>query len=317
MESSPAIKVLLATYNGEKFLSDQLDSLFNQTSNNWSLVVFDDGSTDNTINILSSFREKYPDDFELIGTPNQSNHRPLGARDSFGLLLSATEADYYYFCDQDDRWSFEKIERMNQSMRELESEFGQETPLLIHTDLRVVDHSLQVISESFWHYQNLDPQNGASLHKLIVQNVVTGCTMMINRALRDQALPIPNESILHDWWLALVAAAFGKIASISDPMVDYRQHIRNEVGAHKFGSDYLLNRVQSPDSIRFRLKAVQNQADAFVQRFQSRLDPREFRIIKGFADLSQRGYFARRLYLMKYSFLKKGFIRNVGMMWFI
>ena len=314
MDTSSVVKVLLATYNGEKFLNEQLDSLFNQTNNDWSLVVLDDGSTDNTLNILSAVQDRYPERVSLLKPPPSSSDNPLGARDSFGFLLSATEADYYYFCDQDDRWRLDKIDRMHQFMQELESGFGHHTPLLIHTDLRVVDQALEVISGSFWHYQDLDPDQGAILHKLIVQNVVTGCAMMINRALCDLALPIPHEAILHDWWLALVAAAFGKIGSITDPLVDYRQHGSNAVGAQGIGADYFMDRIRDPQGVQLRLSAIQTQAAAFAQRFEDRLGQREYQIIKGFANLSQRGFLTRRFYLLKYGFRKNGLLRNLGLM---
>ena len=105
-------------------------------------------------------------------------------------------------------------------------------PVLAHTDLVVVDENLHTIAPSFWSYSNLNPYCGSRLNRLLIQNVVTGSATMINRALARLASPIPQGAVLHDWWLALVASALGRIEAIPEKTVLYRQHGRNCAGRH-------------------------------------------------------------------------------------
>ena len=307
------LAILLATYNGEKYLAEQLDSLFAQSNADWRLVIRDDGSSDNTLDILQAYQRRYPDRIQLL----DSQRRNLGATACFGELLLHTAADTLMFCDQDDLWQPMKIERTLQRMKALEEERGQQTPLLVHSDLRVMDRSLHIINSSFWHYEKLNARRGDSLVNLVVQNVVTGCTMMINRALRDLAIHLPPKAILHDWWLALVAAAFGKIAAISEPLTDYRQHGRNEVGAKAWGVEYFLDRARNPRDVRRRLRATQTQAGEFARRYHDRLPPRTYEKLWGYANLSQRSFIARRAFLLRHGFLKSGLLRNLGLMLWI
>ncbi len=140
------IDILLATYNGAAFLNQQLGSVENQTHRNWRLIVRDDGSTDKTPGIIEAFRARHPDKVVVL----RDDDGNLGLVRNFSRLMEHAGAGYVAFCDQDDVWKPEKLELSLQKMRSLETEHGPERPLLVVTDLSVVDEDLQVVHLSFW-----------------------------------------------------------------------------------------------------------------------------------------------------------------------
>lgn len=223
------IDIIMATYNGEKFIEAQIDSLLNQTYQNWHLMVRDDGSIDQTVYILKTYKKQFPDKISILESKEH-----LGACLNFGELLKHSTADYVMFCDQDDIWLPEKIKVSFNGILHLEDKYGKEKPLLLFTDLTVVDKDLTVMAKSFWGYEKINPDN-TTVNRLLVQNVVTGCTSIINKKLKSLSVPVPPEAIIHDWWIALVASVFGHTDYNSVPMVLYRQHGQNDVGARKRG----------------------------------------------------------------------------------
>ncbi|MCR4568543.1 MAG: glycosyltransferase family 2 protein [Pseudobutyrivibrio sp.] len=223
-----SIVVLLATYNGGKYLRRQLDSLFKQTNQDFRLVVHDDGSTDDTIAILEEYHDKYPDRVEIIfGNPCG------GPKANFMYLLSEIEADYYFLCDQDDVWLDNKIQKSVDALRELEE--NENNPTAVFTDMYVVDSELNTLSKSFIRYIGRDPKNIAYT-QILIDNPAAGTTMCFNRALRDLAISCDSiqwENVpMHDSWLLELAAIFGKVGCIDEPLVYYRQTGANTMGAN-------------------------------------------------------------------------------------
>ena len=206
----PLIGILMATYNGEKFIKEQINSILNQIYKNWKLIIHDDGSTDSTVDIVKEYAKKHPDRIIFIDDKIKCG----GAKENFAHLMQIAKDrfnfDYIMFSDQDDVWLPNKIEVTLNKMLDVEYEVGTDKPILIHTDLKVVDEHLNVIAESFWKYQKINPRDN-TLNRLLCQNVVTGCTVLINKPALDITLPIPDGAILHDWWIALVVATFGQI----------------------------------------------------------------------------------------------------------
>ncbi len=223
------VDVLLATYNGAKYLPAQLDSLLAQTHQNFRLLVSDDGSSDATMAILETYRARFG--ARLVLVPNAQ--RGMGVVRNFENLMAASLHDgvaaWVAFSDQDDVWLPLKIELCLQEIMRMEQEGGAGLPCLVHSDLTVVDEHLNVISESFARYQRMDPWQCSPLSLLSV-NQVTGCTMMVNRTLLQMALPLPHETIMHDWWCGLVSGS-GRRRFVSTPLILYRQHGANQVGA--------------------------------------------------------------------------------------
>ncbi len=304
------VAILLSTYNGEKYLKHQLDSLYNQTYRNFTILARDDGSIDNSLDILKAYA------IEVI--PQGKNLGPLG---SFSALLEYainknTDSQYFMFCDQDDVWKEEKIEKTLIKMRELESKFG-DIPLLVHTDLEVVDEDLETLDKSFWHFEQINPgMNG--FNRLLMQNTITGCTVMINRKLVELAMPIPDGAIMHDWWLGLVASQFGKIGFVDEPLIKYRQHSANSIGAKGFNYLSVLVRFYK---IFYKnelyLKHVMiniEQAKAFLEIYRKNLDDDTIKMLEDFSNLKSKSFWQKRKILLKHKLLKQGFIRNVGLL---
>jgi len=302
------VEILLATYNGAHYLQEQLDSLLAQTYANWCLLIRDDGSTDATPTILAGYQKKFPSRIKIV--PNDRVN--LGASGNFAALLAEAAADYLMFCDQDDVWHPDKIKRTLAEMRRLEKLHGIAIPMLVHTDLTVVDEALRSVADSLWRLQHSDPIGGKELNRLLVQNVATGCTVMINRALRDLALPVPPEAVMHDWWLALVAAGFGEIGQVTMPTVFYRQHGANDVGARPFNVKDIVGQLQCRPETREIIARIQRQGAAFLDRYSDRLTPAQREMLEVYARFDSFNGLRRRWYLLKYRFFYTGIIRNVG-----
>lgn len=225
------IAVLLATYNSEQFIHEQINSLLAQTYKNFSLYIRDDGSSDQTLSIIADYCAQY-DNIHLL-TDTVKGRRALG---SFMWLLEQVDADYYMFCDHDDVWLPTKISSSFDEIQKIEKK-GR--PALVFTDLVVVDEKLQVIDNSFWRYMKLEPKFLLQKRFAVSCNMFTGCTMLFNRVLRDLSLPLSDEAKLHDSWIGLKAIDNdANISYIKCPQILYRQHQSNVCGAHKIGESY-------------------------------------------------------------------------------
>lgn len=302
--------ILMATYNGGAFIEAQLDSLRAQSYADWQLWVRDDGSSDDTVEKVRRYAALDTRVHLLEGDPVR-----LGAARSFSALLErfAAKSAYLMFCDQDDVWLPDKIALTLAKMRELEMRFGKQTPILVHTDLSVVDRKLNVLDSSFWHYQWLNPEI-KSLNRLLAQNNVTGCTMMVNRSLAMLASPVPERAIMHDWWLALVAAAFGRIGHVARATMLYRQHGGNDTGAKRYGLAHVLHQMRGGMRKGDSLLKTQRQSDALLERYAATLDPAQYFLVEKFAGLAQENYFMKRWLVCRLGVFKHGLLRNLGML---
>lgn len=283
MNPQVKIAVLLSTYNGEKFLREQLDSLLAQSHQNFILVVRDDGSHDGTVSILESYARDYAEKIRLL--PCDGENR--GASGGFAYLVEyvlsnketmGLDSAYMMFCDQDDTWFPEKIEKQLAAMLVEEAESGATLPVLVHSDLEVVSEKNEVMSSSLISYQGLEIERN-KFPNLVISNLVTGCTALINQSLAEKALPIPENAIMHDWWLALVATAFGKLVFLDMPLVHYRQHGNNTIGAKEHSKEPVVSmslwRRILTRKLNEHLLEVSIQAAAFHRRYGSQLSARE------------------------------------------
>lgn len=300
------IDILLATYNGGPYLREQLDSLFKQTYTGFRLIVRDDGSEDSTKEILREYLERYLDKVELI-----LDERPTGsARGNFFRLLEFSNADYTMFCDQDDVWLPDKISRTLDAMCNAEEEYG-DIPLAVHTDLSVTDNDMHMIDASLFHMQRL---NGAynTLNRLIAQNNTTGCTMMINKKLRETVRQ-GEHMLMHDWWIGITAAAFGRIEFLPEPTVLYRQHDENEVGAKDVMSTaYIRGKLGDREGIRKLIADTYVQADSFLTTYEDMLDDGQKKMLREYINLHYYNMGKRFHAMQKYKFFKSGLIRKMG-----
>ena len=226
--SEPAVVILLSSYNGARYIEEQIESIRAQTFREWRLLIRDDGSSDQTRSIVR--KHTLLDDRIEFLTDNLGNLGPWG---SFAFLLSAaTKADaaYVFLADQDDVWLASKIENQLAALRGVEELHGRGHPVLVHSDLELVDDKLSPLHRSFREFQGITHDSDDPLRTLLLHNAVVGCTVGINRALLSVAVPLPRDSP-HDWWLGLCAAATGTVLSSNERTVKYRQHESNAIGA--------------------------------------------------------------------------------------
>lgn len=216
--------ILISTYNGEKYLAEQLDSIINQSYSNWKVIIRDDGSSDSTLSIIKNYIQNYPNRIELL----ESNDN-LGPMLSFGELLKISKSKYIALCDQDDVWLCNKLELFYNKITDVEKKYPDK-PILIHSDIYVTDPKLNIVSQSFWKKLGLNPKVKSTLYYLTSNNV-TGCSIVLNKELKDLILPIPKEASMHDWWISLNASYFGIIDYFYTKTMYYRQHDGNVVGA--------------------------------------------------------------------------------------
>lgn len=296
------IDLLLATYNGAKYLPEQLASLAKQTHSDWRLLVRDDGSSDDTLEVVRAWSETVPQPVEII----EDGRKGLGASLNFATLLEKSAAPYFAFCDQDDAWLPEKLEVMLRAVQAEEQRVGEEAPVLAFSDLLVVDDSLIAVAPSFWELSRIDPAAGdTELGRLMARNCVTGCASMGNAALRDAGLPIPAGARMHDWWLAMVASAFGSLVPVQQPTICYRQHGGNVVGATDSRSLALVGQAISRprfylDKARAARDNSQRQARAFAERFGDRLSQEERALVAGYGALADQGFLARKAFMLRH-----------------
>lgn len=308
IECKTKIAILMATYNGAEYVGEQLDSILNQSSENWTLYIHDDGSNDDTRNIINQYARRYPEKIVVIEGPSTG-----GAKTNFFYLMKEVTADYIMFSDQDDFWLPEKIEKTYAKCLELENGHLDE-PVATFTDLKVVDQKLKVISEKMSSYQTLNMDN-TEFNKLMIQNIVTGCTMMINRTCRDISLKCKDydQVIMHDWWCALVASYFGKIGYVDESLILYRQHGDNSVGAKDVHDvNYIKSKLSHADEQRKSLLNTQKQIKYFVKVYNVKTT-----YIIEYGAIASKGKFQKIVFLITNHVWKSGFVRNLGLLWFV
>lgn len=302
------VTVLLAAYNGEKFIAEQLDSLVNQTYKDLKIVIRDDGSIDATNEIINRYAEIHPDKIEICPFSN-----PTGsAAGNFFKLLELYKDDYIMLCDQDDVWQPDKVEKTLFFMKEQEEKHGTDTPILVHTDLYVANEKLDILSQSFIKYQNLSTENTA-LNQILMQNCITGCTVMINRAFHEKLYVFPSKLGMHDWWLGIIAAAFGKIAFLNAPTILYRQHGSNEVGAKNAKSlSFIFEKIKKVKLIKENYKLISLQAEFLRNNYQELLTAKQKRLLDAVADLPNKNRIEKIKTIKKYRLYKNTVLRNIA-----
>jgi glycosyltransferase involved in cell wall biosynthesis len=298
------VDVLMATYNGEKYVDDQIESIEAQSFKDFSILISDDGSSDSTLAHVEKMSEKYRN----ITNVSSSNHIK-GVRGNFLFLSNKTNAEYAFFCDQDDYWLPQKVELSLQKMKEMEQEFGKTIPLLVFTDMKVVDSSLSVMHDSFEVSSGIDPERIAFKY-ILTKSIGAGCSMLVNRVLLDMLKKTPGNQpmIMHDWWASLIAAGFGAIGHVDTPTSLYRQHQGNLVGAKANSFAALPSLI---NSLTEKYEATYEQAVSFREVYGAQLDSERSCQLDAFIATGSGGVFSRLLSLFRSGAWKKGF-KKVG-----
>lgn len=296
------VAILLATYNAETYLEELLASLLEQSFGGFEIHYHDDGSTDKTLEILADYKQKYPDKImEISGPPTGS------AKANFMYMLSQVEADYYFFCDDDDVWDKDKV------AKELEKLKKSAEPTAVFCDLKVVDKNLTEISPTFFSYVDRNPSRTA-LSQLLIENMAPGCSMAINRPLRDLAIKLRDLSLIpmHDHFLMVLAAATGKVEYVDEALISYRQTGENEVGAVQVKAVSKIKR-NLIDIFSGRVKAEKEvfhkQAYDLARALLSVIDKNEF--LESFIATEKIGKIAKIRFYKKHNINK-----NSGNLWY-
>lgn len=295
----------MATYNGAAFLTEQLDSILAQDTDSWHLTVSDDGSTDDTPQILEDYVRRFPEKITRVF----SGCRFGNARDHFFWLMEQCKAEYMHFADQDDVWHPDKVRTMQEALEQAEAQYGAQTPLLVFTDQAVVDEDLKPMAPSLMKMQQQDPEK-TDYRNILFQNIVTGCTSAINRSLADLAGQCSDTTqvIMHDWWLALVAARFGKLVYLDVPTLDYRQHRGNSVGAKDVGSvGYFLKKIDRIPDLKALFAHKRAQASVFAETYDQHFTQEDCTLLRDFS--AQK---SSLIFKLRFLFSISGIIRKMG-----
>jgi len=271
--------VLLTTYQGEKHLPALLASLQAQTDPDFTVLYQDDGSDDASPELLEKAARE-----DSRFRPGREQRRRLGAAGNFLSLIRQTEGNYLLCCDQDDLWEPEKIAALKEAMREAESRYGCETPILVHSDCSLIDEEGNQVGKSFFAHQGWDPK-AVTLPRLLVQNNVTGCTLMMNRPLQKliAAHGQAKDLFMHDWFIALTAAAFGRIVFVSRPLTRYRQHGENTIGASKKSLPLrALKAVRERDQAKRRILLTYTHTLVFRRLYGESLPPEALSLVDAY-----------------------------------
>ena len=305
------IAVLLGTYNGEKYLHEQLESLLDQTYDDFIIHAQDDASTDGTWGILAEYQGRHPGKFRIY----QRNSNSGSPKTNFLELMSSVQDEYVMLCDQDDIWLPNKIEITLEKMQSLEASCPDE-PALVYTDTTIVNEDLSIVDLSYRNYMRSDFTKNAP-NQVLAQAVFPGCTAMYNRRLAGLLTESPEYCVMHDWWLHLVAAVFGKIDYLEAPTVLYRQHVDNQIGARdmrKLGTK--MRWLFKGKEIRIAIQSTYRQAESFLSIYADNLRPSHKELIQSYCQLPHKNKLARWHSVIKMGAFKIGLARNIAyFMW--
>ncbi len=299
------LSVALCTFNGVKYLRQQLKSIFNQTRLPDEIFICDDASTDLTVDVAKALVSESQCPIKI--TENKSQ---LGVIANYAKVISMCSGDYVALCDQDDIWLPEKLAISLEKIKQAEKLYGTNIPLLVYSDLSVIDEVGEVIAPSFMKLRRLRPEPAELLKTLLAQNYVTGCTCLINRFLIEAALPIPESAVMHDWWLSLVAAATGKIIYIPAPTVQYRKHGNNVIGAKGFYSDDNLARLFDMSKLEKEMAATIKQAYALQERLKHLPATDNYPYLDRYLIAASKGGLKALPTLINTGIRKNGLLRN-------
>lgn len=259
MEGS--FSVAMCTLNGARFIEEQLASIASQTLLPKELFVCDDGSTDQTVALLERFASHTPFPVRI-----NINTNKLGIIKNFERAIGLCNEEFIALCDQDDVWKPHKLER-------LASEFARSPELgLVFSDAELIDENSRSLGRTLWQsigvrYGNQELSRGHAFKELLAGSTVTGATTAFRSRFKTLVLPIPDDLlIIHDGWLALAIGAVANISAIAEPLVKYRQHRDQEVGARA--------RIESDAGVRSALKRPNPYVEtlAIVRTLRERLD---------------------------------------------
>lgn len=286
------ISVVMATYNGALFLAKQLDSIIHQSLQPSEIIVCDDGSTDTTAQILEEYSKKY-------GLRFYKNETKLGVVRNFKKAVSLTSPDNFIaLADQDDIWLPDKLKIQYEHLSSFKN-IDLQKPVLVYSDLKVVDETGVVQTNSFWEEWNYHKFKH-SFQSIIFGNFVTGCTILMNPACKAYFAEMPDTVEMHDAWIALIAFAFGEALPMSTPLVQYRKHAHNAAyiksnpkhSGIKKVLDFCRKILQNDDFLQDRISMI----TSFLHFYKTRLTLDQTKDLEDFLAIAKKSYWLRKIY---------------------
>jgi len=301
------VGVILTSYNGSEYIKEQIVSIVQNKYQDFHLYIFDDGSTDSTLEIAEMCQRAYPNRMSIYQNPK-----------NLGVVLNFLEAArrvperYVMFADQDDVWFPEKIGDSVRAMERMTAKYGEEEPILVFSDAKVTDEKLNVTAESF-HKSNHLNLHHIDLSHLLMENKMMGCTMMMNRPLLNYLVDLPEHAKWHDWWLGLLAADFGRIGYMHWQTMYYRQHGNNTLGSYTFAG-YVKNRLSSLERQKEAIQENYRQAEELLKKYGAEMPAANRAIVTRFVGMQRQRWLARRVTAVTGGYMKSGLIRNLGLL---
>lgn len=306
------IDILVPTYNCGLWIDEFITSLINQNYSDWRIITRDDGSSDNTLERMITWSQRLGERMIIIANHDNANYGPVS---NYNILMNASTAPWVMLADPDDIWKSTKISLILHAMHDVEKR-APNTPVVIFTDAEVVDERGKLLMPSYWKWLRLKPELAMGFHRMIVENAAISSTMMVNRAALNMALPIIGSWSFQDWWLALVACAFGKVVPLKEKTILYRRHSANDSQAPLTESfiGMARNLFFAPKKVNKLLQDMAKQAAAFLMRFREHLNAHDIAMLEAVATLPTRNAFGRRWTIIKYDLWFASIYKNIGWM---
>jgi len=308
--SQAKIQILMGVYNGAKYLDAALESVCMQDSQDWSLLIRDDGSSDDTPNILLRWQQRLKEKLEIVPNPDRLN---LGMNGNYSCLIAASRSRYVVPIAHDDLDHRGKLVLLLETMERHEARVGLDRPVLVYTDLRVINEDGDVVAPSHWRYIGWHPPTSKPLGRLLVHSGICGATCLLNRPLIEF---LGDPPLCEDVWIGFVAAAFANVIPLMDQTVDFRWHTTNQSEQIAIGA--LVRQVLSKpwtarNILHGRLESLRPRARDFLEKYRNRLTPELIATLDAFLHLPEMGPLARRRAILRYGLLYPSWIRSLGM----
>lgn len=288
LKKRKGISVVMATYNGEKYLAKQLDSILKQTLVPDEIVICDDKSTDSTVDILKQYSEHLLLRFYV-------NDKKLGVIENFKKAVSlANPENYIALSDQDDIWLPDKLAASANLLASIEND---SSPAFVYSDLVVIDENDQIVYPSLWNEVGFDKYRH-NFNTLIFGNFVTGCTVMLNKQMSRHFIQMPSNIMMHDAWIGLIGFTFGKAASLNTSFTYYRKHARNTAFLPSLKATILHKLVRNIRQLFSSNDFLEEQiqlADIFLNQYRQQLSKQQQQHIKKLLSLKRKPFFFKKI----------------------
>jgi glycosyltransferase involved in cell wall biosynthesis len=282
------ISVAMASYNGAAYIKTQITSLLTQQLVPAEIIIVDDMSSDSTVSIIEDLQRQFP----LIKLYRNSQN--IGPVRSFKKAVGLCKYEFVALCDQDDIWMPERLRVCLDALNKL----NPNLPGMVYTDLEVIDVDGKSIAPSFWQVQGFQV-NKVNFGSILVRNVVTGCTILMNGCMKKAVANMPEQVAMHDHWLALIGYGFGEIVALSSATIKYRQHLSSVTLKQKktFVQRLILLYENLLDRNREYIKLEIQQAEVFEQIYGGRLVASKREQLKSFNALQFKSSAIRKVYV--------------------